>query len=380
MYKSIPIIFILFYSYAHAYDTGCPTQVTGMSSTKSFAENMKIRAAVEDCYKHINNPNPVHQPTMPNYSEDDMNLMRNGIWRDGATNLMWFRCPNDSSWTGQCSGGHSNTWTNSMKTVQHLNETSFLGYSDWRMATQQELQSLGHALRQQQNNDFGELSVNHPINKKYLHLLQDNYVYLVDRTNSHAATNPDTYWAANPPTSNSYNPSLKNCAVVSLASWQYGEILPFPHSGSERDMRIQSQTCKEYYSYRIVRGGNDTGIFSRSLQAVNTKGFELSDQEEMRKTTAAAQVVASQLNDVKGKVAGGLAADIPSIQSSFLDANGQIRKYGIMKRNGASLAELCVQSNIVKNIFLNHGDETDYHSWNIVSNTNCNLAISNPSL
>lgn len=112
-----------------------------------------------------------------------------------------------------------------------------------------------------------------------------------------------------------------------------------------------------------------------------SSAYAYANQEsEINQSTAAMQNLASQIHDIKRQAAGELAADAPKTRSSNPAAVMQVKKYGIMKRNGASLSELCMQSMMIKNIFLNQGNEADYRSWNKVSTTNCSMSNANPSM
>ncbi|MDE2420899.1 MAG: hypothetical protein KGO49_06940 [Gammaproteobacteria bacterium] len=120
---------------------------------------------------------------------------------------------------------------------------------------------------------------------------------------------------------------------------------------------------------------------SKQLTASNSENQNDTKQEsETNKMTDAAQDVASKLNDIKSQAADEIASAAPDIQSTNTEVNSEVNKYNIMKRNGASLAELCIQASTIKNILLNLGDESGYHAWNKAAATNCNLADTNPGM
>ena len=67
-----------------------------------------------------------------------------GTVNDTTTGLMWQQCNDGQTWDGSGCGGSSatRTWYQAVDYVQTLNDVNYLGYSDWRLPTRNELQSL----------------------------------------------------------------------------------------------------------------------------------------------------------------------------------------------------------------------------------------------
>jgi hypothetical protein len=60
------------------------------------------------------------------------------------TDLMWQQCKSGQTWTGALCDGSSvpEQWNQAVAYIENLNNTSYLGYDDWRLPTRNELQSL----------------------------------------------------------------------------------------------------------------------------------------------------------------------------------------------------------------------------------------------
>ena len=67
-----------------------------------------------------------------------------GTVSDPDTGLMWQPCNAGETWNGaQCNGSVLvGPWDTAVDYIENLNNTSYLGYADWRMPTINELQSL----------------------------------------------------------------------------------------------------------------------------------------------------------------------------------------------------------------------------------------------
>jgi hypothetical protein len=67
-----------------------------------------------------------------------------GTITDNATGLMWQQCGYGQTWDGDnCTGSYgTRTWQQALDYVQDLNDANYLGYTDWRLPTRNELQSL----------------------------------------------------------------------------------------------------------------------------------------------------------------------------------------------------------------------------------------------
>lgn len=67
----------------------------------------------------------------------------NGTLTDQHTGLMWMRCSVGQQWNGvSCTGSASrHSWDNAMATAKAL---EYAGYSDWRVPTREELDSIVH--------------------------------------------------------------------------------------------------------------------------------------------------------------------------------------------------------------------------------------------
>jgi|GEM_PF-2659673 len=68
------------------------------------------------------------------------------------------------------------------------------------------------------------------------------------------------------------------------------------------------------------------------------------------------------------------------VEGASLTVNNEIKKYNIMRNNGASLVDLCLQSSMISEMFLNEGHEQGYKSWNRAAVMNCQTAKNPPRL
>jgi len=68
------------------------------------------------------------------------------------------------------------------------------------------------------------------------------------------------------------------------------------------------------------------------------------------------------------------------VQGASRAVNNEIKKYNIMRNNGASLVDLCLQSSMISEMFLNEGHEQGYRSWNRAAVMNCQTAKNPPRL
>lgn len=79
------------------------------------------------------------------YAVSDAELMKQGIWRDAKTGLMWDRCSVGQSWNGTTCTGEAIelNWQDAKDYVkQFTNQQAKGGYNDWRLPTIQELSSI----------------------------------------------------------------------------------------------------------------------------------------------------------------------------------------------------------------------------------------------
>lgn len=79
------------------------------------------------------------------YAVSDAELMKQGIWRDAKTGLMWDRCSIGQSWNGTTCTGQAIelNWQDAKDYVKKFsNQQAKGGYSDWRLPTMQELSSI----------------------------------------------------------------------------------------------------------------------------------------------------------------------------------------------------------------------------------------------
>lgn len=79
------------------------------------------------------------------YAVSDAELMKQGIWRDAKTGLMWDRCSIGQSWNGTTCTGQAIelNWQDAKDYVKKFtNQQAKGGYSDWRLPTIQELSSI----------------------------------------------------------------------------------------------------------------------------------------------------------------------------------------------------------------------------------------------
>ncbi|NAR36707.1 hypothetical protein [Acinetobacter haemolyticus] len=68
------------------------------------------------------------------------------------------------------------------------------------------------------------------------------------------------------------------------------------------------------------------------------------------------------------------------VEGASRAVNNEIKKYNIMRNNGASLVDLCLQSSMISEMFLNEGHEQGYKSWNRAAVMNCQTAKNPPRL
>lgn len=68
------------------------------------------------------------------------------------------------------------------------------------------------------------------------------------------------------------------------------------------------------------------------------------------------------------------------VEGASRAVNNEIKKYNIMRNNGASLVDLCLQSSMISEMFLNEGHEQGYKSWNRAAVMNCQTARNPPRL
>lgn len=79
------------------------------------------------------------------YAVSDAELMKQGIWRDPKTGLMWDRCSVGQSWNGTTCTGEAIKleWQDAKDYVKKFtNEQAKGGYTDWRLPTIEELSSI----------------------------------------------------------------------------------------------------------------------------------------------------------------------------------------------------------------------------------------------
>lgn len=78
------------------------------------------------------------------YAESNQSLMKQGMWQDPATGLVWMRCAIGQEWTGStCTGTPSEyDWDDAFTAVKQLNQQGFAGHTDWRLPTIEELISI----------------------------------------------------------------------------------------------------------------------------------------------------------------------------------------------------------------------------------------------
>lgn len=81
------------------------------------------------------------------HAVSDAELMKQGIWRDPKTGLMWDRCSVGQSWNGTTCTGEAIklNWQDAKDYVaKFTNEQAKGGYTDWRLPTIEELSSIRH--------------------------------------------------------------------------------------------------------------------------------------------------------------------------------------------------------------------------------------------
>ena len=95
-----------------------------------------------------------------------------GTITDTTTELMWQQCGYGQTWdvnTNSCTGSAElQLWEDAQGYVQALNDTSALGYDDWRLPTRNELQSLIDYSLSGPATQFPLPSVQHPITGRLL--------------------------------------------------------------------------------------------------------------------------------------------------------------------------------------------------------------------
>lgn len=70
--------------------------------------------------------------------------LNNGLATDTATGLVWSRCALGMRWEGDSCAGQaaSENWNEARAMMAELNRTHYLGRSDWRLPTLQELTAI----------------------------------------------------------------------------------------------------------------------------------------------------------------------------------------------------------------------------------------------
>lgn len=84
------------------------------------------------------------------YAVSDAELMKQGIWRDPKTGLMWDRCSVGQSWNGTTCTGEAIKLTRQDAqdyVKKFTNEQAKGGYTDWRLPTIEELSSIRYCSR-----------------------------------------------------------------------------------------------------------------------------------------------------------------------------------------------------------------------------------------
>lgn len=79
--------------------------------------------------------------------EQDAQLMREGMWRDSKTNMIWMRCSLGQTWNGStCTGEASkHNWQAAQDAVAAMNRNGgYGGYTDWVVPHIEDLASLIH--------------------------------------------------------------------------------------------------------------------------------------------------------------------------------------------------------------------------------------------
>ena len=117
-----------------------------------------------------------------------------------------------------------------------------------------------------------------------------------------------------------------------------------------------------------------------SLDLFSASTYAYDDDPLSSKNTQALQQVVEMMNQANKKAGNEIAKNAPNVNTNHKTALTQINKYKIMKKNGASLRDLCYQSAVVREVFLNLGHETGYRDWNNVAAYNCHMSDSNPGL
>ena len=87
---------------------------------------------------------PVSAPdtdTTENMSDADKQLMAKGMWHDPKTGLIWMRCSLGQSWNGSNCDGRPLHYNWQLAVVKS-SELQFGGFKDWRLPTQEELESI----------------------------------------------------------------------------------------------------------------------------------------------------------------------------------------------------------------------------------------------
>lgn len=70
-------------------------------------------------------------------------LMKQGMWRDARTGLVWFRCHADQAWTGAaCVGGK--LFESVDQAMLGVSQLEVGGHNDWRLPTLDEVETIRH--------------------------------------------------------------------------------------------------------------------------------------------------------------------------------------------------------------------------------------------
>lgn len=73
----------------------------------------------------------------------DNELMRQGMWRDSRTGLVWFRCHVGQAWSGTaCSGGR--LFESVGQAMLGVSQLDVGGHTDWRLPSLEEMETIRH--------------------------------------------------------------------------------------------------------------------------------------------------------------------------------------------------------------------------------------------
>lgn len=189
------------------------------------------------------------KPFFKNYVLDPADdLLAKGMWKDPRTGLIWMRCEVGQQWNGSnCIGERRDfSWRSAIESAR---ASTFAGHSDWRVPTVSELVTLNECSSGMANSD-GYI-------KKYPSdsLGAASTIVFCEEGGGPTQANDQLF------------PSRSRDLWSSTRSESTGWILS---GGEPKENYLVSCSC----SVRLVRGGEDPGVFKKGLTIVDAMAIQ----------------------------------------------------------------------------------------------------------